>query len=36
MHDWRNKWSEDGQRYEICDRCGAYRDKPHLIDRPGQ
>lgn len=36
LHDWRNKWSEGGQRYEVCDWCGAYRDKIHLGDQPGQ
>ena len=36
LHDWRNKWNEEGQRYEVCDRCGAYRDRPILLDHPGQ
>jgi hypothetical protein len=35
LHDWREKRNEEGQRYEVCDRCGAYRDRISLMDRPG-
>jgi hypothetical protein len=34
-HQWRDKWNDEGQRYQICDRCGAYRDLIHLADQPG-
>lgn len=36
LHDWRKKSSDEGHRFEICNRCGAYRDKIHLGDHPGQ
>jgi hypothetical protein len=27
LHDWRQQHNEQGQRYEVCARCGAYRDR---------
>jgi hypothetical protein len=27
LHDWRQQHNDQGQRYEVCDRCGAYRDR---------
>jgi hypothetical protein len=34
-HVWRNRFNDEGQRFQTCDRCGKYRDLIHLADRPG-
>jgi hypothetical protein len=34
-HRWHNNFNDEGQRYQTCERCGAYRDQIHLADRPG-
>jgi hypothetical protein len=26
LHKWRTAWSEDGQKYRHCDRCGHDND----------
>ena len=32
LHDWRTHHNEEGQRYQLCARCGAYREKLTLTD----
>jgi hypothetical protein len=32
LHDWRTHHNDEGQRYQLCARCGAYREKYTLTD----
>jgi hypothetical protein len=34
LHRWRTEHNEEGQRYELCLRCGTTRDKIVLGDYP--
>jgi hypothetical protein len=32
MHKWRTEHNEEGQPYQICERCGAYHERFSFID----
>ena len=32
LHDWHTHHNDEGQRYQLCARCGAYREKYTLTD----
>jgi hypothetical protein len=32
MHVWHTYHNDEGQRYQLCTRCGAYREKYTLTD----
>jgi hypothetical protein len=32
LHAWHNFHNDEGQRYQVCTRCGAYREIYILTD----
>jgi hypothetical protein len=32
LHVWHTHHNDEGQRYQLCTRCGAYREKYTLTD----
>ena len=32
LHVWHTYHNDEGQRYQLCTRCGAYREKYTLTD----
>jgi hypothetical protein len=36
LHQWRAEWSEDGQQYRHCDRCGRDDDPDSRIRALGR
>jgi hypothetical protein len=32
LHVWHNYYNDEGQRYQLCTRCGAYREIYILTD----
>jgi hypothetical protein len=34
-HQWHNRFNDEGQRFQTCDRCGKYRDLIHLANTSG-
>jgi hypothetical protein len=32
LHAWHTYHNDEGQRYQLCTRCGAYREKYTLTD----
>jgi hypothetical protein len=32
MHVWHTYHNDEGERYQLCTRCGAYREKYTLTD----
>ena len=32
LHEWHTHHNDEGQRYQLCARCGAYREKYTLTD----